>query len=113
MSRSSQLEEQFAMYVRLWELPTPVPEHKFHPKRRWRFDFAWPEHMVAVEIEGGVWNNGRHNRASGFIADCDKYNAAALLGWRVLRYTSQHLDNPHAVIAEVRQALGVEHDYQH
>lgn len=67
------------------KLPRPTTEFRFHPKRRWRFDLAWPELMCAVEIEGGVWIQGRHNRGSGFIADCEKYNEAILLGWRVLR----------------------------
>ncbi len=68
-------------------LPEPDQEYRFHPFRRWRFDFAWPEDKLAVEIEGGTWVNGRHNRPKGFEADCEKYNAATLLGWRVLRFT--------------------------
>lgn len=66
-------------------LPEPQREYRFHPDRRWRFDLAWPDHLVAAEIEGGVWVRGRHNRGSGFICDCEKYNAAAELGWLVIR----------------------------
>lgn len=68
-----------------------VPEFKFHPERRWRFDFAWPENKVAMEIEGGVWSRGRHTRGSGFVKDIEKYNAAASLGWRVFRFTPQQV----------------------
>lgn len=68
-------------------------EYQFHPTRRWRFDFAWPLKMVAVEIEGGVWSNGRHTRGKGFIEDCIKYNEATVLGWRVLRVTSDMVRN--------------------
>ena len=57
----------------------------FYNGRRWRFDFAWPRRRVAVEVEGGVFSRGRHVRPSGFINDCEKYNAAALDGWTVLR----------------------------
>lgn len=64
----------------------PAVQHKFHPSRRWRFDFAWPSLMVAVEIEGGIFVAGRHVRPSGFIKDCEKYNAAAANGWLVLRF---------------------------
>lgn len=65
-----------------------VAEHRFHPTRRWRFDYALPEAKVAIEIDGGVWTYGRHNRAAGYIADMEKLNEAARLGWRVLRYTT-------------------------
>lgn len=63
-----------------------VSEYKFHPKRRWRFDFCHIESRTAVEIEGGVWTNGRHTRATGFIGDIEKYNAATLESFAVLRF---------------------------
>lgn len=69
----------------------PVPEHKFHPDRKWRFDFCWPEKLVALEVEGGIWTGGRHTRGSGFTKDMEKYNAAASMGWRVLRTTPKEL----------------------
>ncbi len=72
-------------------LPLPVPEYEFHPGRRWRFDYCWPQHIVAVEIDGGVWTQGRHTRGQGFIEDQRKLNAAAKLGWRILRYTPDRL----------------------
>jgi very-short-patch-repair endonuclease len=64
-------------------------EYHFHPLRKWRFDFADAKNKIAVELEGGVWVEGRHNRGSGFTKDAEKYNEAASLGWRILRYTSQ------------------------
>ena len=63
----------------------PVMEHKFHPDRKWRFDLSWPDKLVALEIEGGAWSGGRHTSGSGFVKDMEKYNAAVLLGWRILR----------------------------
>ena len=78
-------------------LPVPAEEYKFHPTRRWRFDFAWPELMIAVEVEGGVYSNGRHSRGKGFTEDCVKYNAAATLGWRVLRFTTEQVTQNKAV----------------
>lgn len=65
---------------------TFVLEHRFHGERKWRFDFAWPLHKIAAEVEGGVFQRGRHNRPGGFIGDCEKYNEAQLLGWTVLRF---------------------------
>ena len=64
-------------------------EVRFHPVRRWRFDFAHPSTLVAIEIEGGTWVGGRHTRPAGFHKDCEKYNTAALLGWTVFRLTPQ------------------------
>ncbi len=78
-------------------LPAPVREHKFHPKRRWRFDYAWLCKSLALEVEGGVWTRGRHTRGKGFLADVEKYNEAALLGWTVLRCTPQQLNSGEAV----------------
>lgn len=80
-----------AEFMRQWllehELP-PVEEYPFHPSRRWRFDFAWPEEKLALEVEGGSWTSGRHNRGAGYETDCEKYSAAAILGWRIIRATT-------------------------
>lgn len=64
-------------------------EHRFHPHRLWRFDFAFPNYILAVEIDGATNAEGRHTRGAGFAADCEKMNAATLLGWRILRYTTE------------------------
>lgn len=68
-------------------LPAPVPEFRFHPGRCWRLDYAWPDHKLALEVEGGVWTGGRHTRGAGFLRDMEKYNALAVAGWRLLRCT--------------------------
>ncbi|MNP27590.1 hypothetical protein D3C76_1205100 [compost metagenome] len=53
--------------------------------RDWRFDWAMPDHRIAVEIEGGGWTGGRHTRGKGFADDLLKYDAAMRLGWSVYR----------------------------
>lgn len=68
-------------------IPAPLPEHRFHPRRKWRFDYAWPGLSVALEIEGGIWTQGRHTRGAGFLKDMEKYNTATLMGWQVYRCT--------------------------
>jgi len=68
--------------------PGVVPEFRFHPERRWRFDYAWPDKMIALEIEGGTWTGGRHTRGKGYESDCEKYSEAAILGWKVIRATT-------------------------
>ena len=62
-----------------------VKEFKFHPVRKWRFDYAVPEYKIALEVEGGVWTGGRHTSPKGFLGDIEKYNTATLMGWRVVR----------------------------
>ncbi|MDX3878143.1 hypothetical protein [Achromobacter denitrificans] len=93
----SALEERFARDLRALKVLAPQREYRFAPPRMWRFDFAWPEQRFAVEIEGGVWTNGRHTRGSGFVADTEKYNAAALAGWKVLRFTEKSVRDGSAV----------------
>lgn len=93
----SHLEITLAFQMKAKKLPKPEQEFRFHPDRKWRFDFAWPDHKVAVEVEGGVFAGGRHNRGSGFVEDTVKYSAAAELGWCVLRYTEKHILNGEAV----------------
>jgi hypothetical protein len=71
------------------KIPIPTREFRFAPPRRWRLDYAWflPGGKLAVEIEGGAWTMGRHVRGKGFLGDMEKYNALAIDGWRLLRYT--------------------------
>lgn len=64
-------------------------EFKFHPTRKWRFDWAWPDIKLALECEGSVWANGRHTRGSGYLKDLEKYNMAIEYGWSVLRYDTE------------------------
>lgn len=85
MKKKSIIEEMFSSHCKALGL-RPEREFEFHPTRRWRFDFAFPDRMCAVECEGAVWTNGRHTRGSGFVADCEKYNEAARLGWFVFRF---------------------------
>lgn len=79
----------FAAVCKSEGFPEPFFEYRFHPIRRWRFDVAWPVSRMALEWEGIVWYGGRksrHQTAKGYEGDCRKYNAAAVLGWTVLRY---------------------------
>jgi very-short-patch-repair endonuclease len=93
----SAIEETFALHIRAHKLPEPVREHKFDAIRKWRFDFAWPDLMIAVEIEGGTWSGGRHTRGAGFENDCIKYNAATSQGWAVYRFTSKMIESGQAI----------------
>lgn len=92
---ATDLEATFETLWRQLGGPDMEPEYRFHADRKWRFDFAHPSTLVAVELEGGVHTNGRHVRAAGFIGDCHKYNAATADGWAVFRLTADMLrDDP-------------------
>ena len=98
-------EEYFAHLCKMFGVSTPKREYKFYPVRRWRFDFAWPEEKVAVEIEGGVYIDGRHTRGEGYERDLEKYNAATASGWKVFRFTPGMLKrNPLGCIKQVEDS---------
>lgn len=117
LPRVSRWEVQLAAQLRALGVPTPEREYRFaKPERDWRFDFAWPNRRIAVEVEGGVWarptmpggaQGGRHNRGAGYLRDLEKYNGAALRGWVLLRYTDREIKSWHAA-REIARALGVE-----
>lgn len=81
-------EEALYAQIKFLRLPLPEREYRFAPPRKWRFDFCWIARKLAIEIEGGVFSRGRHTRPGGFIKDIEKYNAAASLGWTVMRFTT-------------------------
>jgi very-short-patch-repair endonuclease len=88
MSRKSTLEALLKFQMNAIGL-YPVDEFRFHPIRKWRFDFAFIEQKLAIECEGGTWQRkGGHTTGIGYERDCHKYNAALILGWRVLRFTT-------------------------
>lgn len=108
-SNSLQIKDVFTTICKTDLKVECVKEHKFHPKRKWRFDYAIPEHKIALEVEGGVWTGGRHIRAQGFLGDMEKYNTATLMGWRVFRTTPDDLYKM-ATINLLQQAING--DYQ-
>lgn len=101
----SELEETLAFQLRVTPgIPPPVREYRFAPPRRWRADFAWPDRRLLVEVEGGQWTAGRHTRGAGYAGDVEKYNTAALLGWRVLRFTAGMVETGEA-LTQIEEAL--------
>ncbi len=71
-----------------------VEEHRFC-ERKWRFDFAFIEEKIAIEVEGGIWKGaaGGHTSGAGYTKDCEKYNTALVLGWKVLRVVRAQIDS--------------------
>ena len=112
----------FRAYCRTMGLPEPVTEYRFGAiasggpgkglrsrlkgtgLQDWRMDYAWPDQMVALEVEGGVYTGGRHTRGSGFVGDMAKYNAAGAMGWIVLRCQPKDLIKA-ATVEMVKRAM--------
>lgn len=92
----SSLEALMGIQIRASKLPKPVKQCKFHATRKWRFDMAWPDKKVALEVDGGIWRKnskgaaaGAHSRPANIERDIEKGNAAIELGWTVIRATPQ------------------------
>jgi len=77
------------MHLRAHKIAGWEREYRFAPPRRWRADFAFPDARLLVEVEGGLWIKGRHQTWSGYAADLEKYNAATLANWSVLRFSTE------------------------
>ena len=103
--RESWAEARLAFRIAEAGLPEPVREYAFAaPARKWLSDFAFLRQRVLVEVEGGTFARGRHTRGDGFEKDCEKYNAATLEGWVVLRVTPRMISSGDAITV-IRRAL--------
>lgn len=83
------------IYPEIWdsyEIPQPIPEYNFLINRKFCIDYAWPNLSLALEIEGGIYTNGRHITPKGFIKDIEKYNLLTENGWFLLRYPPKKID---------------------
>lgn len=102
------LEDELMRQIILAGIEPPKREYPYRlmigGSRRWRADMAWPDMRLVVEVEGGTWAQGRHNRATGYAADCEKYNAAQIGGVIVLRFTGEHVASGYAV-TEIARAV--------
>jgi very-short-patch-repair endonuclease len=92
---ASKGEAQILLEIHLKELGLAfTPEYKFDKKRKWRFDYlitSW--HLFAIEIEGGIFTQGRHTRGAGYLKDLEKYREATALGYRVYRFSTDEVLN--------------------
>lgn len=86
-----------ALQIRAARLPAPEREAKLVPGRRYRWDFAWIAHKIALEVQGGVWTKGGHSTGTGITRDCEKASLAALEGYRTLFVTPAHIREGKAI----------------
>lgn len=92
----SDLEDTLVFQLQALSAPEPVREYRFDKVRRWRFDLAWPDRMLAVEVQGGVWSQGKHGRGSGVAKDYEKLNTAQIMGWKVLQFETSSVNSGEA-----------------
>ena len=78
-----------------------IREHKFHPKRKWRFDVAIVSVLqsLGIEIQGGLWSGvadakRAHAMPLNIMRDYEKHNAAVVLGWKVLYFVPEQIARP-------------------
>jgi very-short-patch-repair endonuclease len=103
----SNLEGLLAWQIHAVGLPAPAREHAAIPNRKYRVDFAWPDRRLAVEVEGGIWQEGAHSTGSGITRDIEKANLLALAGWTLIRCTAEHIRSGQA-LRWIETALNLE-----
>ena len=104
-AKRERFEKLFDQQCRAVGLPPGEPEWRFHPQRDFRFDRAWPPFKVAIEIDGGIWSQGRHVRGLGYEQDCLKMAEALFLGWRVYRFSTGQVKRGTAIDFLERELL--------
>lgn len=110
LAKKGSKERLEMLFLEAWRrlfrnLPHPTMQHRFHPVRKWRWDFSWNEEKLAVEIQGGSYIHGGHNRAGPQQKDYEKQRAAVSMGWRVLPFNTADMRDPDAVVTEVAMIL--------
>jgi len=88
-----------ALQCRAARLPEPEAEARFHPTRRWKFDYLFRGFGLAVEVQGGNFVRGRHVQGAALIQEYEKLNAAAALGYRIIFVTPRQVANGQALAA--------------
>ena len=100
----SEGEAKLAQHLKSYKIEFQT-EFQFNPERKWRADFYILGSKVLIEVEGGIWSNGRHTRAQGYLGDMEKYNSAQELGYSVYRYSTEQVKSGKA-IEDIRRLVG-------
>lgn len=102
----SKLDPKVAIELQLYGCGLPYQkEYRFHPERKFRFDFAIPDYKIAIEYEGIFSLKSRHTTVTGYSFDTEKYNLAIIGGWKVLRYTQLTYTNAGQDIEKLLKAV--------
>lgn len=98
------LEDKFESLLKQSKIPY-VTQYKFHKTRKWLFDFAILENKIAIEVQGGLFMNGRHTRGIGYCKDAEKFNMGIIEGWRIFKACGgkQNFSNLDIVFNQVKE----------
>ena len=100
----SDLEDELMLQIQARGMPEPLRQHKFHPSRLWRADFAWPAYRVIAEVQGGTYQHMAHSTGTGIHRDYEKANSAQLMGYIYLQFDREMIEDGSAVDA-IRKAI--------
>ena len=99
------------LYAQLKSSGTPLPVRQYEFAkcigRKFRADAAWLDERLVVEINGGIWRNGRHNTGIGYENDMERNALAVGLGFRVMQFSPRHVRSGWA-LQMIRVALGLD-----
>ena len=98
------LEADLLFQIKAVGLPEPIREYRAIPGRRFKFDFAWVDQRLLVEVQGAIFVKGGHSTGTGIMRDHEKNNLAVIAGWRVIYVNSTTIDSGKA-IEEIEEAL--------
>lgn len=110
----SQAADTLLFHIRAAGIDAPKAEYRFHPDRKWRFDYAYPADRLAIEIDGGNRMARMTARGPAAVgrhttdADYEKLNEAVILGWRVLRFSPAQVSSGYAINAIWRALVNAE-----
>jgi very-short-patch-repair endonuclease len=95
----SELERRALAMIKRARLPQPV---RHVPVATYRIDLAYPEAMLAIELDGREYHVTRER----WNHDLRRQNELELAGWRVLRFTwADVTSRTEATVEQIRRAL--------
>lgn len=95
----SHLEDKLGMQLAAAGFNAFKRQFRAIPGRQFRWDFAWPDDKLLVEVHGGTFGRGRqaHSTGIGISRDLEKLNLATLAGYRVMAFDVKHVNDGRAL----------------
>jgi hypothetical protein len=77
------------------EFTAPIQQYEAIPDRKFRYDFAFPDLRILVEVQGGICARTRmgHSSVTGQERDAEKLNLASAYGYRMFHFTTKMIED--------------------